>query len=211
MNTTSVKYVLFIIAFFCVSLSHSQREAEQWKAQFSLGLNSPFQSNFIEGFSAESINGPTVNMGIQHFFSKQLGFKLDYGFNRLSKSGNTSAFKINYSRADAQLVVDLSPWIPFLNDRTKLISHAGFGYSWSIPLADKVNNKLSYPNGILGTEFHYYLTKLTSLYFDFNYIKGLTSNDLSKMNNGGLAAFNGDMITMTVGLTFSLSGCYNCN
>lgn len=211
MNTTSVKYVLFVIAFFCVYLSHSQREVEQWKAQFSLGLNSPFQSNFIEGFSAESINGPTVNVGIQHFFSKQVGFKLDYGFNRLSKSGNTSAFKINYSRADAQLVVDLSPWIPFINDRTKLISHAGFGYSWSIPLADKVNNKLSYPNSILGTEFHYYLTKLTSLYFDFSYIKGLTSNDLSKMNNGGLAAFNGDMITMTVGLTFSLSGCYNCN
>lgn len=211
MNTTSVKYVLFIIVFFCVSLSYSQREAEQWKAQFSLGFNSPFQSNFIEGFSAESINGPTVNLGIQHFFSKQVGFKLDYGFNRISKSGNTSAFKINYSRADAQLVVDLSPWIPFINDRTKLISHAGFGYSWSIPLADKEVNKLSYPNGVLGTEFHYYLTKLMSLYFDFSYIEGVASNDLSKMNSGGLAAFNGDMITMTVGLTFSLSGCYNCN
>ena len=89
MNTTSVKYVLFIIAFFCVSLSHSQREAEQWKAQFSLGLNSPLQSNFIEGFSAESINGPTVNM-VSNIFSKQVGFKLDYGFNRLSKSGYIS-------------------------------------------------------------------------------------------------------------------------
>lgn len=211
MNTTSLKYVPFIIAFFYVSLSFSQREAEKWKAQFSLGANSPSQSNFVEGFSAESINGPTLNIGIQHFFSKQIGFKLDYGLNRLSKLSDTAAFKINYSRLDTQLVVDLSPWIPSIKDKTKLIAHGGFGYSWSTPLADEVINKLSYPNGILGTEFHYYLTKLMSLYFDFSYIKGLTSNDLTKMNNGGLAAFNGDMINMTMGLTFSLSGCYNCN
>lgn len=211
MNTTSVKYVPFIIASFCISLSFSQRESEKWKAQFSLGVNSPFQSNFIEGFSAESINGPIVNVGIQHLFSKQVGFKLDYGFNRISKLGDVSAFKINYSRVDAQLVVDLSPWIPLIKDRTKLISHGGFGYSWSTPLANNVVNKLSYLNGIIGTEFHYYLTQLMSLYFDFSYIKGLTSNDLSKMDNGGLAAFNGDMINIAVGLTFSLSGCYNCN
>ena len=211
MNTTSLKYVPFIIAFFYVSLSFSQREAEKWKAQFSLGANSPSQSNFVERFSAESINGPTLNIGIQHFFLKQIGFKLDYGFNRISKLSDTATFKINYSRLDTQLVVDLSPWIPFIKDRTKLITHGGFGYSWSTPLADDVINKLSYPNGILGTEFHYYLTKLMSLYFDFSYIKGMTSSDLSKMDNGGLAAFNGDMINMTMGLTFSLSGCYNCN
>ena len=120
MNTTSLKYVPFIIAFFYVSLSFSQREAEKWKAQFSLGANSPSQSNFVERFSAESVNGPTLNIGIQHFFSKQIGFKLDYGFNRISKLIDTAAFKINYSRLDTQLVVDLSPWIPFIKDRTKL-------------------------------------------------------------------------------------------
>ena len=71
MNTTSLKYVPFIIAFFYVSLSFSQREAEKWKAQFSLGANSPSQSNFVKRFSAESINGPTLSIGIQHFFLKQ--------------------------------------------------------------------------------------------------------------------------------------------
>ena len=211
MNIISIKHVILLVAFFSGLRSFSQREAEQWKAQLSLGVNSPFQSSFVEGLSAESINGPTLNVGIQHFFSKQIGFKLDYGFNRLSKLDDTSAFKINYSRIDFQLVADISPWIPFVKDRTKLITHGGFGYSWSTPLDNNVVNKLSYPNWILGSEFHYYLTKLMSLYFDFSYIKGITSNDFSKMNNGGLAAFNGDVINMTIGVTFSLSGCYNCN
>ena len=70
MNTISVKYVLFIIAFLCFPISLS-KGGWAMESTILVRLNSPLQSNFIEGFSAESINGPTVNMGIQHF-SKQV-------------------------------------------------------------------------------------------------------------------------------------------
>lgn len=211
MGTNFKKFILVSLVLLNSAFIYSQREAEKWKAQISLGVNSPLFSSFVNGLASERINFPSVNMGLQHLTSTHFGFKLDYGFNRIARKDIATSFKINYSRINAQIIYDLASWLEFIPERTKLIIHGGAGYSWSSPLANNSVNKLSYPNLISGLETHYYLTKLMSLYLDFSYIKGLASKDISGMSNGGLAGYNGDLFNVSVGLTFSLSGCYNCN
>jgi len=208
MNFVIKKYLLtFVVVFVAIGLN-AQRETNKWKAQIALGVNSPAQSGFVESFQGKSLNFPTVNLGIQNMFKKQFGAKLDYGFNRISSDENSPEFKLNYSRINAQLVFDPTYNLYFLPQRIGVVLHAGPGYSFVKPLGNYGNNKISFFNAMAGLEIHFGLAERMSLFVDTSYILGF-AKDFEPVTEG-YGSFNGNLLTLTFGITFSLSGCQYC-
>lgn len=200
----------FLAVFCIVFAGQAQRDTNKWKAQIALGINSPSSSGFVDGFVAKSINFPTVNLGIQHMFKPQLGAKLDFGFNRFSSDDSSLVeFKTNYSRINAQIVYDPSESLQFLPQRMGLVAHAGPGYTFIKPLGDFGANNISFLNLMGGLEIHYGLTQRMSVYTDVSYILGF-AGDFDPVTDG-FGSFNGNLLTVTFGLTFSISGCQYCD
>jgi OOP family OmpA-OmpF porin len=203
------KHAIFAIVFACFAFSvRSQVDTSTLKAQIALGINSPSSSGFVSNFESKSINFPTVNLGVQYMFSRTLGTKLDFGYNRFSNLDNTPEFKVNYTRLNAQLVLNATNSLGFLPFKTGVFVHAGPGFSFIKPLGNYPENKTSYLNIMAGMEFHYGLSDSMSLYIDGSYIAGF-SDDFNPVTDG-YGSFNGNMLTITVGLSLSLTGCYYC-
>lgn len=189
----------------------AQSDTSRWKAQIAFGVNSPDSDGFVSGFQAKSVNFPTINLGVQHMFTRTLGAKLDYGFNRFSNVDNSVEFKTNYSRINAQFVYDATSKLGFLPLGIGLVAHAGPGYSSIKPLGNFANNKHSFLNAMLGAEVHYRLNKRLSLYADASSIFSFASDKEYNPISEGYGTFNGNLFTLTFGLSVSLSGCQYCD
>ncbi|MGC1204804.1 MAG: cell envelope biogenesis protein OmpA, partial [Flavobacteriaceae bacterium] len=142
----------------------------------------------------------------QYMFKPMLGAKLDFGFNRFSDTGNSPEFKVNYTRFNAQLVYNLSNIIP--SNRIGTFIHAGPGISMISPLGNYVENNVSFLNAMGGIEFHYGVSDKLSVYLDTSYILGF-GKDFDPILDG-FGSFNGNLLTVTIGASISLSGCYFC-
>ena len=200
----SICLLLLVFTF----TGYSQNETSTWKAQFAVGVNSPNQSAFVSTFEAKPINFPTINIGVQRMFSRVLGAKLDFGYNRLSSASGSTEFKVNYSRINAQVVYDPSNLINFLPPKIAIVAHGGPGYTFVKPLGDFTNNNTSFLNAMLGIEFHYGLSETLSAFFDTSYIYSFSGD--YKSPYAGRGTYNGNLLTITVGVSISLSGCYYC-
>lgn len=199
--------LLPVMTLFCAVLGWGQGDTSTVKAQFALGVNSPLQAGFVDNFESESINFPSINLGLQYMFKPKIGAKLDFGYNRFSNVENTPEFKVNYSRINAQLVFDASEMLSF-SRRTGLFLHAGPGYSVVKPLGNYGENKTSFLNALGGVELHYGISDALSVYVDGSYIFGFA--DEFNPVSSGFGSFNGDLLTITFGASISLSGCYYC-
>ncbi|MBD0834143.1 outer membrane beta-barrel protein [Aestuariibaculum suncheonense] len=202
------RFSLCFTLLFCVFFGFAQNDASTLKAQIALGVNNPSSDGFVSGFEGQPLNFPTVNLGLQYMFNPNLGAKLDYGFSRMANDSNAQEFKLNYSRINLQGVYNLSNII-FISNRTGMFVHAGPGFSMVKPLNNYGENKISYLNAMAGLEFHYGLSDTMSLYFDASYIHGF-AKEFNPISDG-YGSFNGNVLTFTVGLSLSLSGCYYCN
>ncbi|MDO1501755.1 outer membrane beta-barrel protein [Winogradskyella maritima] len=208
----NLKTNLLCVFLGCFAIGLSQRvTTNTWKAQIALGINSPSQNGFVEGATANSINLPTVNLGVQHMFNTKMGAKLDYGFNRMSNEENSPEFKINYSRINVQFVYDPSSVFYFLPSEIRTVFHTGPGYSFATPLNNLDRNKQSYLNWLAGLEIHYALSEKVSVYLDYSYIHGFTDLENYDPALSGLGAFNGSVNNLTFGVSISLSGCQFCD
>ncbi|WP_298551638.1 cell envelope biogenesis protein OmpA [uncultured Algibacter sp.] len=204
LNTT---FWLPIFIFFIGFSSFSQGDTSTFKAQFALGVNSPLSNGFVNDFEANSINFPTINLGLQYMFKQRLGAKLDFGYNRFSNLDNTPEFKVNYARINVQLVYDASIITSFSN-KMRAFAHAGPGFSMIKPLGNYRSNNTSFLNVMGGIEFHYGVSDKLSVFMDTSYIFGF-SKDFNPVS-AGFGSFNGDLLTITFGASISLSGCYYC-
>ena len=202
------KYSLVLFLVSIVQLQ-AQEDYSVWKGQFALGLNAPSQSGFVQPFAAKSTNFPTVNLGVQYMFKAQFGAKLDFGYNRMSNGNGSPNFKLNYTRLNAQFVYDLTPRAAFLPVGTGLVLHGGPGFSMIKPLGEYGANKTSFLNAMAGFEFHCLLSRTTAVYLDTSYIAAL-GGEFDPLKEG-YGSFNGNLLTFTVGLSLSLSGCRTCN
>ncbi|OYX24944.1 MAG: hypothetical protein B7Z06_08110 [Flavobacteriales bacterium 32-35-8] len=195
---------LFVISFQVIA----QRSTEKWKGQLSVGINNPIESDQSAYYSGY-INFPTVNLGVQHMLSESFGAKLDLGFNRSSNNNTSPEFKLNYTRVNLQAVYDFHKLFPFLPDRVTLVGHAGPGMSFSNPLGDFSENKYTFLNALGGLEVHYALSDTFSIYSDFGYVLSLSAKEKYNPAINGFS-FNGDLIYLSFGISFSLSGCNYC-
>lgn len=203
------KYILSVLLTCCCLLTFSQSSKNVIKAQIAVGVNSPASSGFVETFEAKPINFPTVNLGVQYMFSEKIGGKLDFGFNRFSNSDQSPEFKDNYSRLNVQFVYDTASAWGLLPSRIGIVGHAGPGYTFVKPLGNYADNKESFLNVMGGIEFHYGMSDTISLFTDVSYIYGL-GKDFDPITDG-YGSFNGNLTTITFGISFSLSGCYYCD
>jgi len=203
------KYYCLSVFLFISILSYSQQNTNNWRALFSVGINSPSQDGFIEPFLAKDANFPTINLGIQHLFNSQLGARLDFGYHRFVNADTAPEFKINYTRVNVQLVYDAFKGLSFLPTELGLVWHAGPGYSIIKPLGNYKENKHSYLNVMAGVELNYSISRAVSLFVDGSYIKGF-SKDFYPIAKG-TGSFNGDLLTITFGASVSLMNCRTCN
>ena len=208
MNFKTQKYLIIAVVIFFTFGAFAQRETNKWKAQIALGVNIPSSSGFVESYKGKSFNFPTVDLGIQSMFTKKIGAKLDYNFNRISSDNTSSEFKLNYSRVNAQLVFDPTYDLYFLPPRMGVVLHAGPGYSFVKPLGNYSNNDTSFFNVMGGLEVHFGLAERASLFVDTSYILGL-GKDFDPVTDG-YGSYNGNLLTISFGITFSLSGCQYC-
>lgn len=204
----SKKIMLIFAVGSCSFFARSQGDNSTIKAQFAFGFNSPSSSGFVGEFKSNSINLPTVNLGLQYMFSKRLGTKLDLGYNRFSNTNDTPEFKTNYTRINGQVVYDLSRILSFSN-RIGTFVHAGPGISILKLLGNYGQNKTTYLNGMGGIEFHYGVSDILSIFLDTSYIIGF-GKDFNPVSEG-YGSFNGNLLTVTIGASISLSGCYYCS
>lgn len=199
--------LLALVILFSITLGYSQGDKSTIKAQFALGVNNPSTSGFVDNFEGKTLNFPTVNLGIQYMLKPSFGAKLDYGFNRISNDKTVQDFKLNYSRINLQGVLDLSRTL-YISNRVGIFLHAGPGYTFVTPLGNFPENKISFFNAMAGLELHYGITDKLTLYFDTSYILGF-AEDFNPVSSG-FGSFNGNLLTATIGVTISLSGCYYC-
>jgi len=204
------KPILFSVILISFSfLANSQSDTSTFKAQFALGINNPSANGFVDNFEAKSINFPSINLGIQYMFKPKFGAKLDFGYNRFSNPDNTPEFKVNYTRLNVQGVYDATSVFSFLPQRIGTFVHAGPGYTTIKPLGNYTQNDTSFLNVMAGIEFHYGISDKLSVYFDTSYILGL-GKDFNPVSDG-FGSFNGNILTLTIGASISLSGCQYCN
>jgi len=204
MNHLKITWICLVLSL----VSFSQENTKKWTAQIGLGINRPDNTGFIDGYTAKSVNIPTVNLGIQHFFMPQLGARVDYGFNRFKNDDNTPEFKTNYTRLNLQLVYNPTESLGFIPERIGILLHAGPGYSFINAIGNNSGNKTSFFNVMGGVELSYAIDRYISIFADVSYISGL-SEDLEFLpENFGL--FNGNLTTLTLGISFALSGCQYC-
>jgi len=199
--------LILIVMLFIMILGFSQSNKSTVKAQFALGVSSPSSNGFVQDFEGKPINFPAVNLGIQYMLMPSFGAKLDYGFNRISNDETSQDFKLNYSRINLQGVFDLSRTL-YISNRVGTFLHAGPGFSFVTPLGNFPENKLSFFNAMAGLELHYGISDKLTLYLDTSYIIGF-ANDFDPISSG-FGSFNGDLLTITIGASISLSGCYYC-
>ncbi|AUP80149.1 outer membrane beta-barrel protein [Flavivirga eckloniae] len=207
LKTYKKAFCAIALIFICF-VSSSQGNTSTFKAQFALGLNSPTEDGFVTGFEGKTINFPSVNVGVQYMFRQALGAKLDYGFNRMSNKSEASEFKLNYTRVNLQLVYNANRMFN-LSQRTGVFVHAGPGYSNVSPLGNFTQNKTSFMNAMAGIEFHHGISDKLSIYADLAYVHGFLK-DFSPVTDG-YGSFNGNLVTLTIGASISLSGCYYCD
>lgn len=210
-KTMRLQFLKYILVFLIIgNVSAQRKEISTWCAQVSLGVNSPSKGGFIDSAPAQSLNFPTVNLGVQRMFTRNLGAKLDYGFNRFKSESDTQEFKVNYSRVNAQLVYNPSESLNFLPQPMQLVLHAGPGFSFAKPLGTLDDNKQSYLNFNLGAEVHYRINKKVTIYTDISYIYGFSKLEDYNPEILGLGAFNGNVFNLSFGVSIALSGCYYC-
>jgi OOP family OmpA-OmpF porin len=202
------KILLVLTICFCNLISTSQGDTKTVKGHFALGINSPSSNGFVNDFEANPINFPSINLGIQYMFKRRLGAKLDLGYNRFSNAKNTPEFKTNYTRFNLQLVYDTSRFFSFMN-RMGVFLHAGPGITMVKPLGNYGENKTSYLNTIGGIELHYGVSDKLSFYLDTAYTFGF--GKAFDPISSGFGSFNANLLTITIGASISLSGCYYCN
>lgn len=202
------KLLLGLLLLTCFQMS-AQRDKERIKAQIAIGVNNPIDNGENDGYYSKYVNFPTVNLGVQYLFTEQLGAKLDFGYNRASHEEGSFEFKLNYTRINAQVVYNLSELLAFLPDRIVVVGHAGPGVSFTKPLGDISENTYTYLNALGGFEFHYRLSETMSVFTDFGYVFSLAGTDKYDLDIDGFS-FNGDLMYLTFGVSFSLSGCGYC-
>ena len=209
MNLFDKQYLLLILFVSFVTFGFSQNDTNKWKGQIAFGVNIPSSNGFVDNFEAKSLNFPTINIGVQRMFNPKIGAKLDYEYNRFVNADNSPEFKVNYSRINAQLVYDANKSLTILPQQIGIIVHAGPGMTFVKPLANYSENKESFFNVMAGLEFHYGVSETFSVYMDTSYILGF-SKDFDPVTDG-YGSFNGNLLTITIGVSFSLSGCQYCD
>lgn len=200
---------LFFLMLMTTSICQAQRDVERWKMQVSLGLNNPVDVVDNDDYYSDFINFPTINIGVQHMFSNNLGAKIDLGYNRSKSAEGSKEFKLNYTRVNAQLVYDFKDILKFLPPPIGVVGHAGPGLSMTKPLGLDVNNTYGYLNLLGGLEFHYRLSESVSIFADGSYALSLSGKDKYIATIDGYS-FNGDLMYVALGVSLSLSGCNYC-
>ena len=214
MNESFVKLKpILILVLVCLiySQNYSQSETSTWKAQIAFGFNYPDIDGFVKGFEAKPLNFPTINLGIQHMFNRNMGAKLDFGYNRFSNVEGSATFKTNYTRINAQFVYDVTNDLRFLPHNIAIIGHIGPGLSFIKPLVNYGNNKHSFFNTLAGLELHYRIAKTVSVYTDGSYVVGFSKDKTYNPISEGYGTFNNNLFTITFGVSVSLSGCQYCD
>jgi len=207
-KTQNLIWVL-VLTLLTTSLSTAQRAEERWKLQASLGLNNPIDVDDRDGYFSEYVNFPTINLGVQHMFSNNLGAKLDLGYNRSKSAERSKEFKLNYTRINAQLLYDFKDILTFLPAPIGVVGHAGPGISMTTPLGADTNNTYTYPNILGGLELHYRVSETLSVFVDGSYALSLSGKDKYRPAVHGYS-FNGDLMYVAIGVSVSLSGCNYC-
>ncbi len=211
-NFKKYKKVVLLLGFILISVNgYMQSETSKWKLQLAFGFNYPDVDGFVSGFEAKPINFPTINLGVQHMFTRTIGAKLDLGYNRFSNVNGSAVFKTNYTRINAQFVYDTTKIFRFLPVQIGLVAHAGPGFSIIKPLGNFGENKTSFLNTIAGVELHYNVSETFSVFTDVSYIYSFAGNETYNPISEGFGTFNGNLFAVTLGVSVSLSGCYYCD
>lgn len=208
-KTQNIK-LLLIITVLIAATGFAQSDSSKWQLQLALGVNNPIDNGDTPGYHTRYVNFPTVNLGIQHMFSRSLGAKFDVGFNRASNNNSSLEFKLNYTRVNAQLVYNLNSILGFLPDRLAFITHAGPGMSFTKPLGNFSQNTNSYFNALAGLEINYGLSRSLSIYTDLGYVYSLAGKNKYDLDIDGFS-FRDDLMYLTFGISVSLDGCNYCN
>lgn len=201
---------LLLLTLMTSSLSMAQKDVEKWKLQLALGLNNPVDLGGAEGYYSKQVNFPTINLGVQHMFSNDLGAKLDLGYNRAAAHSGSLPYKMNYTRINVQAVYDFKDLLTFLPPPIGVVAHAGPGVSMTKPLGAYANNTYTYVNVLGGLEVHYRLSRSVSIFVDGGYAYSLSGSDKYNVATDGFS-FNGDLAYVAFGVSISLSGCHYCN
>ena len=201
-------WILFLVLMLS-TVGVAQESQDKWKLQLALGVNKPLSTAGHPGYFSEIINFPTINLGVQHMFTNTFGAKLDLGYNRSSEREGSLPFTLNYTRVNVQAVYNFKDLLTFLPRRISIVGHAGPGVTMTKPLDSASENTYTYPNGLLGFELHYQLSRTLSIYGDAGYALSFANGYKYNVAANGYS-FNGDLAYVAVGVSVSLSGSNYC-
>lgn len=221
----NIKLLLFLFVAFNYSFSQKKIDSTiatsnnyRWKLDFGIGDSRgirPFSDGFYSSNSRKklgTINLNSVNIGATYTYSKFLGFKLDFGFDRFTNKDNRSLpFEVAQFRTSLQGVVNLNNLFKYQKDESRfnLLFHAGISLSTIQKIrtdTDPVVGRRELNGGIVaGISPMYRISKKSYLFLDFssfyNYRQHYTwDGEYSKPSNN----LSGQMINGIIGITYSL-------
>lgn len=198
-----------IICIIITTTAFAQTQPSKLKGLLQFGVNMPEQIGFVEEYEGKEVNFPSIILGLEAMFNKQMGVRVDLGHNRISNVKDTPEFKLNYTRINAQLTYDFTSIIPIMPRRLGMVGHVGPGYTMIRPLAQLRENKNGYLNAMGGLEIHFGLSKTASVFVDGSYIYGFSKK--FDPVTAGYGSYNSNLTVVSLGIAVSISGCYYCN
>jgi OmpA-OmpF porin, OOP family len=218
----------FLVLFFLISnFVFSQKEIDstvsilnnyRWKINVAAGESRgirPFTDGYYSSNSQKILGILDINsitIGADYTFSKLLGFKMDFAFDRIkNKDEKSIAFEVAQFRTSIQGVINLNSILNYQNDasRFKVLFHSGITFSTLQQISSSsdpyVGSRELNGGIVVGATPMFRIAKKAYVYFDFssfyNYRQHYTwDGSYSKPSNN----LSGQMINGSIGISYSL-------
>ncbi len=202
----SLKSPLIVIFLFLSFNVFSQRSAfNRWSAEISTGLHVPLAPN--DGVSrSKYIAFKQFQLSGRYMFSKRVGVKGHYAFNRFSNPDNSDE-AVSFNRFGVEGVVNVGRLLNVdfhIREKFGLLFHTGVGVTLSNPTGTTGTDRMG--NILAGFTGQFRLSNEIALTGDMTYVHNVKQHYGYAGNNlfAGESGQSGGFVNVSIGLIFSL-------
>ena len=201
----------FVLLLSFTSISQFE-ENNKWSLDLCGGLTNAVKP-YTDGYFSNTYDLFHASGGIRHMFNNKYGFKVDFGYDRITNddkgdNGFSLPFRTDYYRASIQGIADIGRMLMFENftNHISLLFHTGGGFSMLISDTTSIDGKDErMANLMFGFTPQIKLGKRVALFFDASFIWHIYQQKTFDMfSTVAKRGFDGFVANASVGFNFYL-------
>jgi OOP family OmpA-OmpF porin len=206
MNPLKITFLLVsIFLFSSFNLLAQKNDYNHWSVEISTGLHVPFSPG--DGISrSEYIAFKQFQLSGRYMFSKRVGIKGHYGFNRFADPDNKD-LAVSFNRVGLEGVVNVGRLLNVdfhIREKVGLLFHTGLGVTLANPTGSTGTDHIG--NILAGFTGQYKISNEMAIMGDLTYIGNIKQhygyNGASL--NAGEKGTSGGFVNVSVGIIFNL-------